>query len=487
MCEKKYVELIEEHKEEMFRDLQTLVRIRSVDELGIQGEPLPFGEGVQQVFAEMLAIGQREGFETFNADNYGGHIQWKADAEDGKEPEVMAILGHLDVVPEGSGWAFEPYSAEIRDGRMYGRGTSDNKGPLVAALYAMKAIKEAGYVPRKTIRMILGLDEETHWHGMEKYLEIAGVPDFGFTPDGEFPLIHGEKGVLVFDIAAKFAKAVGADKGIELRSVQGGTAANSVPDFAKALIFCEDGYEDIRKKAEEFGREKDRKIACKGRGKSLEISVTGVSAHGATPWKGVNAIAVLMEFLGRLNFVNDGVGDFIAFYNQYIGYETNGAAMGCGFADEMSGDLVWNTGVIDMTEEAARLTVNIRYPISFSDEKIYGAMMPLINRYGYGIVKKSHNPPIYMPIDHPVVTSLMKAYQEFTGDLQSKPTVIGGASYARAIPNAVCFGMLFPGEVDIMHQKNESIDLENMVKASKIFAEAIVRLSDAYLAEEQGE
>ena len=483
MCEKKYIQLVEAHREEMIRDLQTLVRIKSVDELGIHGQPVPFGEGVQQVFREMLAMGKREGFDTFNADNYGGHIEWKAPAADGEVPEVMAILGHLDVVPEGSGWEFEPYSAEVKDGRMYGRGTSDNKGPLIAGLYAMKAVKEAGYVPKKTVRMIMGLDEETNWDGMEKYLEAAGTPDFGFTPDGEFPLIHGEKGVLTFDIAAKFPKTAGGAKGLALRSIQGGTASNSVPDFAKALVFCEEGYEEIRARAAEFVRETGHKLACKGRGKSLEIASEGVSAHGATPWKGVNAIAILMKFLGQLNFANEGVGDFIDFFNRYIGAQTNGADMGCGFTDEVSGDLVWNTGVIDMTEEAVQLTINIRYPISCTDDQIYEAMMPLINQYGYGIVKGSHNAPIYLPVDHPVVSSLMAAYQEFTGDTESKPMIIGGASYARAIPNAVCFGMLFPGEEDIMHQKNESLDLDNMVKATKIFAEAIVRLTEAELPE----
>jgi len=484
MCEKKYVQLIEQYRDDMIKDLQTLVCIKSVDELGIHGEP-PFSEGVQKVLQEALAIGRREGFETFDADGYGGHIEWKAEPCDGKDPEIMAILGHLDVVPEGSGWEVDPYSGEVKDGRIYGRGTSDNKGPLVAALYAMKAVKEAGYVPKKTIRMILGLDEETNWDGMEKYLEIAGMPDFGFTPDGSFPVTHGEKGVLMFDIAAKFPKTAGGAKGVQLRSIQGGTAANSVPDFVKALVFCEDGYDEIRQRVADFSREKDGRITCKGRGKSLEISVAGVAAHGAMPWKGVNAIAILMEFLGQLQFANDGVGDFIDFYNKYIGYETNGSSIGCGFTDEVSGDLIWNTGMIDMTEEAAKLTINIRYPISCTDEQVYGGMMPLINRYGYGIVKGSHNAPIYLPVDHPVVESLMAAYQEFTGDMDSKPMVIGGASYARAIPNAVCFGMLFPGEVDIMHQKNESVDLASMERATKIFAESIVRLTDAYVPEEK--
>lgn len=486
MCEKKYVSYIQQYRENMIEDLQNLVRIKSIDELGIQGQP-PFGKGVQEVFSQMLAMGKREGFDTFNAQGFGGHIEWKAQPCEGHEPEVMAILGHLDVVPEGSGWEMDPYGGEIREGRIYGRGTSDNKAPLVAAFYAMKALREAGYRPKKTIRMILGLDEETNWDGMEKYLKIAGKPDFGFTPDGSFPVIHGEKGVLTFEIAAKFSKTAGKAKGIQLCSIQGGTAANSVPDVAKAVIMCPEGYDEIRRRAEEFNKEKEGRLSCKGRGKSLEISVSGVSAHGSTPWKGINAISILMEFLGKLQFANDGAGDFIDFYNKYIGYETDGSSMGCGLADEVSGALVWNTGMLHMTEEAAGLTVNIRYPISCTEKQVYEAMMPLIDRYGYGVLKGSHNAPIYLPKDHPVVEALMGAYQEFTGDMDSEPMIIGGASYARAIPNAVCFGMLFPGEEDRMHQKNEFVSIESMEKAAKIFAEAIVRLSEAELFEDENE
>ncbi len=485
MSEKKYVQLIEQYREQMVEDLQALVRIKSVDELGIDGKPQPFGEGVQQVFSAMLELGKRQGFDTRRVENFGGHIEFPAQ-EAGEigvaKPEVMAILGHLDVVPEGSGWEFDPYGAEVKDGRVYGRGTSDNKGPLIAALYAMKAVKEAGYLPRKTVRMILGLDEETNWDGMERYLAEVGAPDFGFTPDGQFPLINGEKGTLTFDIAAKFAKVPEAEKGLRLRSMQGGTAANSVPDFAKALVYSDCGYDDIRGRVDAFCKETGYRLSCKGRGKSLEIAAEGVSAHGATPGKGLNAISVLMEFLGRLGFAGESAEDFIDFYNRNIGFELNGAGMGCGFCDDISGELVWNTGVISLNEEAAQLTINIRYPISCSDEKVYDAMMPLLNARGYGVVKKSHNPPIYLPEDHPIVQALMASYQEFTGDLQTKPLVIGGASYARAIPNAVAFGMLFPDEEDIMHQKNESISIDNLVKAAKIYAEAIVRLSDAVLA-----
>ena len=479
MSEKKYIQMLEGYKEDMIKDLQTLVRIKSVDELGIEGQPVPFSEGVQEVFQATLAMGKREGFDTFNANNYGGHIEWKVD----DAAETMAVLGHLDVVPEGSDWDFDPYGAEVKDGRMYGRGTSDNKGPIVATLYALKAIKEAGYVPRKNIRVILGLDEETNWDGMGKYLEMAGKPDFGFTPDGVFPLLHSEMGVLVFDLVGKFAKTPAGAKGLELRSINGGTASNSVPDFAKAVVFCEEGYEDVRAKAEAFNENEEHKIVCKGRGKSLEISVQGISAHGARPHMGFNAVCQLMKFMGNLTFANDSVADYVEFFNTCIGFGNKGYGMGCGLTDEVSGELIWNTGVIDANEEAWKLVINVRYPVTCTDAQVYEGMAPVLNKYGYGVVKKSHDGPIYLPVDHPVIVALMEAYKEFSGDVDAKPGVTGGATYARTIPNAVSFGILFPDEKNVMHHRNESIDLEKWFRATKIVTESIVRLTDAYIPE----
>ena len=173
-------------------------------------------------------MGREMGFAVKNVDNYGGHIDFP-----GSGDKIMGILGHLDVVPAGDGWQHEPYGGEIEEGRLYGRGTSDDKGPVIACLFAMKALKEAGYQPKATIRLILGLDEETHWKGMEYYFARERKPDWGFTPDADFPLINGEKGMLVFDLAKKFARTSG--EGLVLRSLSGGIAPNSVPDSCRAV------------------------------------------------------------------------------------------------------------------------------------------------------------------------------------------------------------------------------------------------------------
>ena len=229
----KTFELIEKNKDEMIEALQRVLRCPSEE-----GEPkgeYPFGEDVHKCFIEFLKLAEELGFQTENIDNYGGHVDWIGKGyEDGRPPKICGILGHLDVVPAGTGWDVEPYSGEIMNGYIYGRGTTDDKGPLISVLYAMKALKDAGYEPVDTIRIIVGLDEETGWGGIRKYFEKAARPDYGFTPDADFPVINGEMGIIVFELARKFEKS--NSKGLELRSLTGGNAPNAVPANCRAVL-----------------------------------------------------------------------------------------------------------------------------------------------------------------------------------------------------------------------------------------------------------
>lgn len=464
------IEYIDKNKDAMLRDLQELISMKSVAQAP-DGNP-PFGEGVNKAFHHVLEKARADGFDTKNVDDYGGHLELP-----GEGSRVMGILVHLDVVPEGSGWEEEPYSGIIKDGKIYGRGTMDDKGPAMAAYYAMKAVKESGMPLKDTVRMILGLDEETDWIGMNHYLSKVPAPDYGFTPDGDFPAIHGEMGILVFDIVKKLSPAT--EKGLELRSLKGGNAANMVADYARAVVrnTAGSGYDAICEKVKAFQKEHQASIRCKGVGKSLEITTTGISAHGAKPEAGMNAISIMMEFLGTLDFASDDVSDFIEFYNTYIGYELNGQALGCGCSDEVSGHLVLNVGMAHIDQEAASLTINIRYPVTVEAEQVYDSLMPAVDRYDMGIVKGKHENPIFIPADDPMIATLMDVYKKHTGDMESKPLVIGGGTYARAMKNAVAFGARFPGEPELGHQKNECLAVDSLVKMAKIYAEAIYRLA----------
>lgn len=468
------LENIKANKDLQIQMLQDLVSIRSVAENPVMtgaGEVYPFGEGVQDAFACFLKKAEDMGFAVKNVDNYGGHIDF------GQGKEIVGILGHLDVVPEGTGWSFDPYSGAVSDGYIYGRGVLDNKGPMTAVLFAMKALKDAGYTPAKKVRLIIGLDEETDWNGMKYYFEREPMPDFGFTPDANFPAINGEKGMLTFEIAKKFPKAQGG--GLSLRSLSGGAAVNTVAEKARAVVNSDDpeSYRRIKELAANYREETGYKLYVKGVGKSLEIISEGKAAHGAAPQDGLNAISIVMEFLGKLNFAGDDINVFIDFYNKYIGFDVHGEALGCGFSDEPSGKLTLNAGLIRYDRESAAVTVNVRFPVSYTDEQVYEGILPVLNAYDMGLVKISHKAPIYMEPESPLIKTLMEVYQNHTGDFESRPLCIGGGTYAKAAENVVAFGAMFPDDPDLMHQKDERLSIEHFMTMTEIYADAIFRLT----------
>ncbi|WP_324825310.1 dipeptidase PepV [Sinanaerobacter sp. ZZT-01] len=469
---------IEENEAEMIQTLQELIAIKSVEEP--ETEEFPFGEGVHQALHYILKKAESDGFRTRNVDEFGAHIEFGGtqyqDQKKETEVETIGILTHLDVVPEGDGWKGEPYSGEITDGKIFGRGSSDDKGPLIAAYFAMRALRDVGYEPQKKVRLILGLDEETNWRGMEYYLKKVPPVDFGFAPDAKFPVIHGEMGLLVFEIAKKINKSV--TKGIVFRGMSGGLAANVVADQAR-LLLRSDSYDAIKEKLAQFKEETGYDLTARQRGKSLEIEAKGKTAHGAEPWKGLNAISVLMAFAKHISFTNEDVNDFIEFYNNHIAWETDGASFGCGLSDEISGNLILNVGMLKVDEGAARLLINVRYPLTVTEEAVFRGMEEILEAYNLGLIKKEHKLPLYRPVDDALVQTLMQVYQKHTGDKKNKPIVIGGATFARAMPNTVAFGALFPEEENRMHQKDESISLDSLKKAASIYAEAIFRLADA--------
>lgn len=474
-----YLSWIEDNKDRIIDAVREVVRIRSVEDKAVKmqdGSILPFGRGVDEAYQKVLGMGKEMGFKVADFDRYGGHIEFEAGEA---SAETFGIAAHLDVVPEGTGWTdHEPYSADIEDGFIYGRGTTDDKGPLIACLYAMKAIKESGITPKKNIRLILGLDEETNWTGMDYYLDRAGAPDFGITPDGDFPLINGEMGILNFSLAVKLQKKNDIE-GITLRKLNAGEASNIVPDFARAVVLSEDKkhYEMIRDEALEYSKKSGNEIKISKSGKTLVIEAKGQAAHGAKPWEGVNALSVMLDFLGEISFNQDEINDFISFYNEKIGYDLHGENIGCGFYDEQSGKLVFNVGIAEFNQEIASITVNLRYPVTVRGKDVIDGISEKLQGTSIGFIKQSEYKPIYIEEDDPLVMNLMKAYIEETGDTVSKPQVIAGGTYSKKIERMLAFGALFPGDEDRMHQANERLKIENLIRYTKIYARAIYELT----------
>ena len=472
-----YLERLESYREDMLKTLAESVSKPSVKADPVKtkdGEILPFGQGVQDALEHMLSAGADLGFDTHNDDNYAGHIEWKA--EDGGEG-YFGIVGHLDVVPVGTGWATDPFEmVDKGDGFVYGRGTSDDKGPVVACLYAMKALKEEGYEPKMDIRLVLGLDEESGHISAEHYVENCGHPAMGFTPDADFPLVNGEMGILVFDIARKFSSRPGKDD-LRLTKLEGGTAHNAVPAYAKAVITgSKDQYSLITDRAKLYREESGYDLKTKKQGSSLVVEAFGTAAHGAHPELGLNAVSILMDFLGRIAFTSEEVNEFVAFYNDKIGFDLHGERIGCFFEDEASGPLIFNVGVANINEDIASVSVNIRYPVSCTDKQVLSGIESVVEGMPVGIVTSMVQHPIFMDLDDPMVVEMMKAYKDETGDGDAKPMTIGGGTYAKMFNNILAYGAQFPGEENTMHQADEKFSKDSFMKMARIYARAIASL-----------
>lgn len=449
--------------DDMVKDIQGLIKIKSV-EAPADGN-MPFGKGVQDALEYTLKLGEDMGFAVKNVDNYAGHIEF------GEGDEIIGVLAHLDVVPEGSNWDFDPYGAEIADGRIYGRGTIDNKGPAVSALYAMKALKDEGIPVNKRVRLILGTNEETGWKGINYYMDKEQTPDMGFTPDADFPAIHGEMGILIFDLVKKFEERL-PDGGIEVLKIAGGNAPNMVPDYAEAHLKV---TKEIGHILEAYNNDKDAKLEMEEDGDVTYIRSYGVSAHGSTPEHGKNAISYLMDFLNYLDLQIGDVTNFVRDYARLIGLDYNGQNIGCHLEDEY-GKLVFNVGVIDFEDKEGRISVNVRYPITETLENVYKGIEEALEFTNIQIEKHEHLAPIYLPPNHELITALMGTYSEVTGD-NREPITIGGGTYARSMKNAVAFGPLFPGKEETAHQKNEYIEIEDLRTMTRIYANALYKLT----------
>lgn len=488
---------LEKNLDSMISDLRGLLQIPSI--AGEAEGEYPFGGEVQKALEYMLNLGKSMGFDVKNVDNYGGHIDFSGSGEG-----VMALVGHIDVVPEGEGWTWEPFDGTVKDGWIYGRGVQDDKGPTMVALYVMKILKDLGFKPKKTIRLILGLDEETSWDGMKYYLEHEKAPDFGIVPDADFPLIQCEKGLLEFEIAranekleAGTGKPASPETGaLVLESLTGGSAANVVAGQAVirisgALGLLPETEAQIKQKAAELKHEIKTAIDSgerneHGGGGRLTVTVTGQPAHAAYPERGKNAISMAMDLLRDIAFSNEDANRLIKFYNDKIGFALDGSRIGCAMEDDLSGHLTFNVGKINFDTDGSNgsgnsgggvITADIRYPATKSKEAVWQAMKPSVEEYGFAMNELDHIHSIYQESDNPVVKTLLEVYRKISGDTESQPTAIGGATFARAIPNCMAFGPLFPGDPELEHQKNEAAELSQMLKAGRIYAEAIYRLT----------
>ena len=267
-------------------------------------------------------------------------------------------------------------------------------------------------------------------------------------------------------------------KKLSVKSINGGTAANMVPELCTATLEVDESQkEKIKEIIDKIRISKKISISLEENVNEINIISKGISAHGGKPEEGLNAISQMMMVLENLDLGSAEIKEFINIYNKKIGMTYNGQSMGCGFKDEISGELKLNIGVIKLDRDCLEIKLNVRYPITIDSKIVIDNMKKEFSEGGIEVAVKNDMKPIYMDEKHILIQKLMKAYKKVTGDNQAKPLVISGGTYARAMDNAVAFGVNFPGEKDTAHQIDEYIEIDNLLKCTEIFAEAIYELS----------
>lgn len=455
---KEVLKWIDDHKEEMISDLEKLININSVE-----GEALPdapFGQGPKDALLKFLEFGERDGFSTENLQNYAGDIEF------GKGEESIGIIAHVDVVPAGSGWDSDPFKMENDGVYLTGRGTQDDKGPGIAAYYAMRAIKETGVPIKRIIRLILGTNEETHWGGINYYVEHKKMPTMGFTPDAEFPVIFGEKGIVTGTLSLSFDL-----KDSAVKTFKAGNAPNMVPDYAEIVL------DKSKVNSDALSNLVDG-LELKENGTDVVISANGKSAHGSTPEAGKNAISILLKGIEGVFMAGDEFIKFVEFYNAKLGFTFHGEGLGVDFEDEKSGKLNFNIGMIEKFEDKINIVLNMRFPLTgVTKEDIKAQIEKSTVDFNGTFEQTGGEDPLYIDPESKLIKILMSAYQNQSGDMESKPMVIGGGTYAKAMDNCVAFGSMFKDDEDRMHQKNERIKIDRLMDAAKIYAEALYTLA----------
>ena len=416
---------------------------------GENGE-FPFGKETADCLHFFLSLAESFGFETKNYDNYIGEVVFG-------EGEPFAILAHLDVVPAGSGWKYPPFGGVINDDvsdggvtgkKIWGRGAMDDKGPAIVCLYALKALKDEGFTPKRTIKLIVGCNEESGWKCIEHYNKVAQMPDEGFTPDANFPVIYAEKGIAHLAISFPIENA-------PFTEFFGGERANMVCDFASAILTRKAG-------AKLVGYENPVDGTTLSYDNTTNIlRARGKSAHGSTPDKGANAFEAILHFFAQQN-------ESCKYAYEVLFEDSLGLKI---FEDE-TGILTASPNVVSYKNGVLTVVTDIRFPATFA----LASVTDRFDEAGVAYEVKQYQAPLYNDKEGELITTLSRVYNKATGSNES-PVAIGGGTYARALKCGCGFGPETEGEEATIHQANEYITFDKIALLSEIYYEAIKEIA----------
>ncbi|MDO4197524.1 MAG: Sapep family Mn(2+)-dependent dipeptidase [Erysipelotrichaceae bacterium] len=441
-------EFIEKNLQNMKNDLAEMVSFNSVN----ADDEKPFGSANRKALDKALELMKKNGLEPHNLDYYCGY------GETGSGDKTIGVVAHIDIVPAGDGWDSDPFTLTEKDGYLYGRGVSDDKGAGIASMYALKYLIDEKYPFKKKVRLILGCNEETGSACVRHYVEKEGHIDCGFTPDGGFPGIYAEKGMVGGMLVGKNTK---------IKDLESGLASNVVPK--KAVFTLTDNSFD-EGKLDSFMKENNIEYTYENN----ILTVYGQAAHASTPDLGVNAVAYGMEALYHADF-NDSFTDF---FHKYFALTNHGELLGYeDLKDDITDTSINIGGKAGKNEKGICISLDERFPVKTTAEKAM-ALLTKISTDDCEFVSYGGHDPLYFDLQSPMIQSLIKAYQKVTGDYESKMEAIGGGTYAKSIHNCIAFGCEFQGENNHIHDANERLSIENFKKQVEIYIEAIKNLNE---------
>lgn len=444
---------IETNKENIINALCNLIKFNSVS-IENNNDENPFGKNCTDALNYTLNLANSMGFKTKNIDNYCGYIEF------GEGEELVGIIGHLDVVPANTtdGWTTPPFEPCIRDGKIFGRGSIDDKGPVIASLYAMKAIMDNIKISKR-VRLILGLNEEKSWKCINYYKAHEECPSIGFSPDANFPAIYAEKGIMSIELKNKFNI-----KNFEIINIDcQNNAINVVPKYCCITL--------KKTKNSNINLTSDDNIKISYNNNEIKIESFGVASHAAHPELGNNAITNLVEYLLK-NF--EFSSDYLKFiYDNGIFDITSPKFLGEKVVDE-TGILTSNVAILDFENDNLIIKINLRVPCTYKLDTIFEKYQSITE--SLEVSKLGVQEPLYTPKDDYLVKTLVSIFNKKTG-LNESPIAIGGGTYARAFKNFISYGATMPGDKDMCHQVDEFIEIDKLILSAKIYAEAIYELA----------
>ncbi|WP_280772026.1 dipeptidase PepV [Salipaludibacillus daqingensis] len=461
-------------KDHLFNDLNHLLEIESTKDIASASDGKPMGPRVARALDFMLELSSKEGFRTTNHHGYYGYAEYgPAEAE-----EHIAVLGHLDVVPATGEWTSPPFEPTIRNGKLFARGAIDDKGPTMAAFYALKLLKEMEVPMKRNVRMIFGTDEESGMSCLKKYREVESHPVAGFAPDAMFPIIHAEKGQMHVKcvLNPKTEESDETFSPLRLLSFSAGERPNMVPETVTAMVLgdvleLEKNYRAYLKKNDLRGD-----ISTSANGQGATLTLYGQSAHSMEPFKGINAPVALAHFLVNLSF-DKRSQTYLSFIDDKFYKEHYGEKLGVHHTDEVTGPLTVNPAIFDYENQEGFVQLNIRYPVSAEAEIIERRLAETSEKYHFSLKELRNKNPHHVDQHTPMIQALQTAYQAETN---LEPTLLssGGNTYASLLPNCVAYGAVFPGKIMTAHQKDEYIEVDDLLKATAIYAHAIYLLAN---------